>query len=295
MGSGYLTAADWHGYSTRKIIGKRTEEIYSASHMNDALDPSKIKIRESRDSADHPSSTPIIIGLDVTGSMSPVLDHVAREGLKELITGIYDRKPITDPHVMCMGIGDVAAGDEAPLQVTQFEADIRVMEQSNQIWLEQGGGGNSYESYILPWYFAVHKTSIDSLVKRDKKGYLITIGDEGPTPNLTASQLERVFGVGQHKTITAKDLLEEVSKSYHVFHFMIEQGSFFHGNTKSVTKQWVDLLGQRARLLSDYSKLAQVIISTIQLSEGLDMDTILQSWDKETSDVVSHSVINFRS
>lgn len=35
-----------------------------------------------------------------------------------------------------MGIGDCAANDRAPLQVTQFESDIRQAEALQKIWLE---------------------------------------------------------------------------------------------------------------------------------------------------------------
>ena len=77
-----------------------------------------------------------------------------------MVEEILARKPVSDPHILCMGIGDVLC-DQAPLQVTQFEADIRIAEQLEKLWLEKGGGGNSCESYNLPWYFAAMHTAID--------------------------------------------------------------------------------------------------------------------------------------
>jgi hypothetical protein len=95
--------------------------------MKAALNPAKIKMRESRDSDDNLPSTPIIVGIDVTGSMGVLAETLVKRGLKPLFEEILDRKPVTDPHVMAMAIGD-AWCDRAPLQVTQFEADISVAE-----------------------------------------------------------------------------------------------------------------------------------------------------------------------
>ena len=162
MGTGRWSERDWSNYSQRNIKGReRVEDIYRARRINPNLDPHGIKVRESCDSYDNPNSTPIIIGLDVTGSMGFILDNMAREGLRDLATDIYNKKPISDPHLMFMGIGDVKY-DRAPLHVTQFEADIRIAEQLTQIYLEKGGGGNSCESYTLPWWFAAMHTKTDN-------------------------------------------------------------------------------------------------------------------------------------
>ena len=150
-------------------------------------------MRESRDSKDNPKSTPVIVALDVTGSMGMLADVIAREGLGVLFNAILDLKPISDPHVMFMGVGD-ANCDSAPLQVSQFEADNRIVEQLTQLFIEHGGGGNNFESYNLPWYFGARHTEHDSLIKRGKRGYLFTVGDEEAPEALTVAQIEEVIG-----------------------------------------------------------------------------------------------------
>jgi hypothetical protein len=192
MGSGTFDAGAYRAYSA-STVGKKTEEIYSSRNMDKTLDPKGVKVRESRDSADNPNSTPLIVGIDVTGSMGMIADVIARKGLGTLFEGILDRKPISDPHVMFMGIGD-ANYDRAPLQVSQFEADMRVVEQLALIYLEHGGGGNQFESYNLPWYFAAQHTVHDSLIKRGKRGYLFTIGDEEAPKALTKDQIKKFIG-----------------------------------------------------------------------------------------------------
>src|SRR5687767_31569 len=139
MGSGSFDPGAYRAY-TKTTSGKSTDEIYSSRSIHANLNPKGVKVRESRDSADNPQSTPIIVAIDVTGSMGIIADVLAREGLGTLFKEILDRKPITDPHLMFMAVGD-ANCDSAPLQVSQFEADNRIVEQLTQIFLEHGGGG----------------------------------------------------------------------------------------------------------------------------------------------------------
>jgi hypothetical protein len=291
MGEGRWTPEAWEGYTTvNNHATKSTHEIYAARNIHPDLNPLNVKFRESRDSVLNPLSNAIIVSLDVTGSMQSVLDSMARKGLNQLLTKIYDFKPVTDPHVMCMGIGDVEAGDEAPLQVTQFEADIRLAEQLENIWLEGGGGGNQFESYSLAWYFAAHHTSIDCFEKRGKKGYLFTIGDEEPTPRLRRQDIKSVFGDDIEADINMQDLLTLVTRKYEVFHLMVEEGSHYRHSPDKTRNAWTEILGQRALRLSDHKMLSEVIVSAIRVNEGEAADAVTKSWDKSTSLVVSKAI-----
>lgn len=292
MGSGRWSADDWAAYSSAHIRGKRSvDDIYTSRSLARELDPRGVAVRESCDSADNPQSTALIVALDVTGSMSKVLDAMARTGLPTLAEEIYARQPITDPHIMFMGIGDVEVGDTAPLQVTQFEADIRIAEQLTKIYLERGGGNNPYESYGLAWYFAALHTRIDCFRKRGKKGYLFTVGDEEPTPYLRAEHIERVLGYRpQADAFSAEQLLTMVSRQYEVFHVMVEEGSYFRAHGDRVVRKWTDLLGQRALRLSDHTRLAEVIVSALQVAEGGRADEVIASWDRSTGLVVAGAI-----
>jgi hypothetical protein len=292
MGSGRWEPKEWGAYSSTHIHSRGTvDEIYTSKSIVNELDPKGVKIRESCDSVDNPNSTAVIVALDVTGSMSQVLDSMAREGLKTLAEEIYNRKPITDPHLMFMGIGDVEMGDRSPLQVTQFEADIRIAEQLTKLHLERGGGGNHYESYALAWYFAGLHTRVDCFEKRAKKGFLFTVGDEEPTPYLKAHDIEKVMGYRPEKDLTSKELLTMASKYYEVYHLMVEEGSNFSGRgADKIVNEWTDLLGQRAIRLSDHKKMGEVIVSILQLEAGIDKATITSSWDGSTGIVVSRAL-----
>ena len=55
--------------------------------------------------------------------------------LNTLLTEIYEKNPVEDPQVMFVAFGDTTC-DRHPLQVTQFESDIRIAEQLNDIYFE---------------------------------------------------------------------------------------------------------------------------------------------------------------
>ncbi len=179
--------------------------------------------------------------------------------------------------------------DRAPLQVTQFEADIRIARQLEKLWLEKGGGGNSCESYNLPWYFAALHTSIDCFEKRGKKGYLFTVGDEEPPLDLPAAAIARFLGDRPQRDFSSRELLTMVSRMYHVFHVIVEEGSHARHDPHGVRSRWVDLLGQRVIGLSDHTRLAEVIVSAIEVNEGRDRDKVVKSWSKQTALVVQRA------
>lgn len=288
MGSSRWSADDWTSYSST-TKAKTTDKIFTSRSLKDSLNPYGVAIRESRDSDINPQSNAIIVGLDVTGSMGMISDALAREGLGVMVEEILKRKPVSDPHIMCMGIGD-AYHDSAPLQATQFEADITIAKQLEEIWLEKGGGGNHFESYNLPWYFAAMHTSIDCFEKRNKKGYLFTIGDEEAPQKVLRSQIEKIFGDTVQTDYETEQLLNMVSKMYNVYHIVVEEGSHARSHLPEVMSSWTALLGQRVLRLSDYKKLAEVVVSAIEVNEGKDVDSVVKSWSGSTSVVVSRAL-----
>lgn len=288
MGNARWSPDDWASYTTT-TKGKDRATVFTSRSLPSELDPRNIELRESVDSQSNPTSTPVIVALDVTGSMGAIPHELIQGNLGTLMEELLARKPVPDPHLMFMGVGDVVY-DTAPLQATQFEADVRIAEQLRQIFLEGGGGGNNCESYQLPWYFAATRTAIDSMAKRGKKGYLFTLGDEPPPEVLTAEQVQQVFGSKAERDYTSEELLAMAERNYHVFHIIIEQGHHYRHSGNEVRRKWTDLLGQRAIGLSDYTRLAEVIVATIQANEGADHASVIKSWSGDTSLVVAHAI-----
>lgn len=292
MGYSRWNAADYTSYSST-LSTKSTAQIFTSNQINEALDPRHITVRESRDSVQNPNATPIIIASDVTGSMGMISDHIIRSGLGTLVQEIIDRQPVQDPQICCMAIGDIFY-DRAPLQVTQFEPDVGITTQLEQMFLEGGGGGNRSESYQLPWYFATFHTSTDHYELRGEKGYLFTIGDEEVPPTLEKAQLARI-GITVQQDYTTEELYKMVSEKYHTFHIIVEQGSHMRHRPHEVRSSWKELMGDHAIQLRDYTKLSEVVVSVIQINEGADRHAVIDSWDAATQPVVAHAVNGIQS
>lgn len=223
MGGGAWTTTAYASYmkSTRGIDDvshlnySNVNQFYTSHSIDPALDPKGVKIRECRDSEEHPNTIPVILALDVTGSMGSACAAVARQ-LDKIITGLY--ADVKDVEFMVMGIGDFAY-DQAPLQVSQFESDVRICDQLGKIWFERGGGGNSFESYTAAWYFALHHTDLDCW-KRGKKGIIITMGDEPLNPYLPGRKFNHVFGY-ESQDIDTVELYSQVTEKFDIYHIII--------------------------------------------------------------------------
>jgi hypothetical protein len=125
--------------------------------IHESMDPKTIKLREARDSAEHPNVFPVILGLDLTGSMGSIPVYLIREGLPHIM-GKLIQKGFNDASLLFVGVGD-HENDDAPLQVGQFESgDDELDTWLTRTWVEGGGGGNAGESYLLAWYFAAKPT-----------------------------------------------------------------------------------------------------------------------------------------
>jgi len=293
MGMGRWNSGAWDNYAASNVAGKSQAQVFTSRNMKPNYDPREITVRESRDSADNPKSTPIILASDVTGSMGMIAHNLMKDGLNTLAKEIYDRKPVTDPHIMVMAIGD-AKSDSAPAQATQFEADISLADQVRELWIEGNGGGNGGESYSLAHYFAATKTVTDSWEKRRKKGYLFTIGDEPIHDGLTKGEIAKIFGHDPQSNLSAQDCVEMAMKTYEVFHIVLKNEGYASSSNglPEVLRRWKEILPQRVILLDDYTKLAEVVVSTIQVIEGANKAAVAKSWSGSTAVTVANAIEN---
>ena len=235
---------------------KTREEVFSQRHIDEQMNPKGVKIREARDSEEHPESFPIIIALDETGSMGHIPELIIKKILPDIMESIMNAG-VKDPQVMFMGIGDCCFWEEAPLQIGQFESSDELMEKwLTKVYLEHKGGGNGTESYPLAWYFASRHIVTDAWEKRQQKGVLITIGDESCQKILLKEQLDKYVGDYPEADVPASELLERVREKWNVFHIHCNGGSYRASETN-----WEKLLGSNLVVSVD--------------SEGMDIKDII--------------------
>src|SRR5262249_54903386 len=148
------------------------QTLFKQQECHPLMSPKGVRLRESRDSQEHPHSLPIVFALDVTGSMGHIPRTLATEQLPHFMKLLTDCK-VPDPQLLFMAVGD-ATSDRAPLQVGQFESTAELMDKwLTWMYLEGGGGGSGEESYELALYFLAQHTETDSWVKRKKRAYLM--------------------------------------------------------------------------------------------------------------------------
>lgn len=278
MGYGSYSAADWQKLkNSRKLSnGQSVGEVFKSTECNPKMNPKFIGTRECFDSEEHPNTTPIVVGLDVTASMGYLAVELATGALNELITKLYSTGAVEDPALMCAAYGDFQ--DKSPLQVTQFESDIRIAEQLLELYFENGGSGEVVPTCL--WEFLARHTNIDAIRKRKQKGFLFTIGDNAEIRSgAVGATVERVIGDALPGEVTREGLLREVEESFHVFHIMIG-----HEN-----KENAELLPGHCMVLDRESTacLPEIIISTIQLQKGEAREDVLSRWDELNRPVIS--------
>lgn len=213
------------------------EEVFSQREMNPEMDI-KGKKRECRESEEHPNAFPIIIALDVTGSMGIVPQRLITGGFPEIMKRIMDNG-VKDPQVCFLGIGDHYC-DEAPLQVGQFESSDELLEKwLKMIYLEGHGGGNNGESYGLAHFFAANCVEADAF-KHGRKGVLITIGDEPCHLHYSKKAIENLFGISLEADVLVSDVIKQCKESWNIYHINLNDWS---GQNRRVKDCWVNLLG----------------------------------------------------
>lgn len=269
MGSGSWTSDSFKSYASRKsykltdsdtvdLRGLHLQDMYDSVRLPEELNPKNV-VRECCDSEEHPNTIPVILALDVTGSMGAAAMQVASK-LNEIMTKLY--KTITDIEFCVMGIGDLAY-DQAPIQISQFESDIRIAESLDKVYFERGGGGNCFESYTAAWYMGLHHCKLDCW-KRGKKGIIITLGDEELNPYLPKTGLSRATDDPLQADIETPELYEEVSKKYDVYHIFVEHSHNYYKSEAEET--FVPVIGKEHYKSCGLNSIADAIIQFINKS-----------------------------
>jgi hypothetical protein len=254
--------ADSLGYTTNSVDNIFTQN--KKREIHEGMNPNGVIFRESCDSVEHPLTVPIQLYLDVTGSMGQIPHEMIKSGLPTLM-GTLIQNGVKDAALMFGAIGDHET-DYYPLQIGQFESgDAELDMWLTRTYLEGNGGGNAGESYLLAWYFSANHVKTDAFNKRNKKGFVFTIGDEPCLRNLPLSSIKEIMGnsaIGQ-SNYTMEELLSMSQEKNHVYHIHVNH------NGRTCDSRWKELLGANLIEISDHRTVSKVIADII-LSKNID-------------------------
>lgn len=264
------TGTDTFAYSSSTLRRRREEW-----KVHETLDPKRTNnngpfagqiTREAADSTEHPTTVPIVVFLDETGSMRTV-PRIVQEHLSKLLGNLQQVNGVDHPQILFGAVGDVKS-DRVPLQIGQFESDNRMDEHLSNIVLEgNGGGGDTCESYDLALYFLARHTHIDSFDKRGQKGYAFIIGDEYPRDEVDPAAVNEVIGDGLQGTISIEDIVAEVQQKWELF-LLSPTNTSRHSDT-DIRARWEGLLGKdHVITLDNPADIADVIGTEVGVREA---------------------------
>lgn len=285
MGGGSWTTTAFANYSTSagrdydtttgRLKGSySSQQMYKQKYLNEKLNPKNV-LRECCDSTEHPCTIPVILALDVTGSMGEAAVEVAKD-INVVMTRLFAE--VKDIEFMIMGIGDLSY-DIAPIQISQFESDIRIAEQMDQVYFEYGGGGNRYESYTSAWYMGSRHTKLDCL-NRGRRGIIITLGDEQLNPYLPKAALVEATGDKLQGDVETKDLYAEASEKFDIYHIDVDHRPYRDTMIDESWKKYLDDNHYRSvNLNSVTDTIVEMILNAIGHVEDspIAVDTTVQT------------------
>lgn len=178
------------------------------------------------------STNPLIIAVDVTGSMA----HWPFE--------IFDRLPLLyntlaqyrpDLEICFAAIGD-AAYDRWPLQVTPFAGGFDLEQLLNSLYGE-GGGGDAPESYGLFAHWV--NTHVEIRNDLEEAPFMIVFGDITMHPTVPGKQIATYLGDKNGQDVDAIAAWQQVSKKWNTWFLRRPTGKI----GDEVDQQWSKAIG----------------------------------------------------
>lgn len=179
------------------------------------------------------SKNPLIIAIDVTGSMASWPFE------------IFDRLPLLyntlsqyrdDLEICFAAIGDTKV-DRWPLQVTSFANGFDLEQQLGSLYGE-GGGGDAAESYgIFAHWVNTHIT----IPNAEEKPFLIVFGDIYMHETTSASEINHFLGDRLTHDVNSLQAWKQVSQKWNTWFLRRPTGE----RGDKVDQQWGDAIGEQ--------------------------------------------------
>lgn len=260
MGGGSYSDSDYESIvSTRLLSEKSGQSSFTSVGLHPTMNICG-KIREARVSEDHPRITPVVIGLDETGSMLSLPKELATGGLRKMMSYLMSLG-IDGPQIMNCAFGDALCHERAPIQVGQFESTASAMDNNLvSIYLEGGGGPNRGESADLLLYYIGHRTELDIVGGAKPVAFIIT--DEPTFSTLPAEVIRLHLGVSVSKDVPIRETLDKVLSRYELV--VLSPGN--PSPRKDAESFWRPLIGANYIVFQNPTQACQLMAVIVALN-----------------------------
>ena len=207
------------------------------------------------------SVDPIVIGIDVTGSM---IDWPGE---------IFDRLPLLyqtlakyrpNAEFSFCAIGD-ATSDRFSLQVNDFSKDINELEKAvKALGAEGGGGGQITESYELFGYYMLNHCKTPNATSP----FLLIFGDETFYNKVNPDQVKHYVGDDMQSPLSSKEMWRNLMQRFELFYLQKPYGRGDAIITSDVKGKWSKTIG-RQRVID---------IPSMDRSVDIGMGLIAKQW-----------------
>ncbi len=238
--------SDWHGrtnynYSSENApyldelaaeSSSRGERTYSRRTSPDVIVKTKDKTIKTE------SENPIVVGIDVTGSMS------------RWPAEIFDRLPLMyqtlsqyrqDVEISFGAIGD-AYSDRYPLQANDFGHGIVLEDHVNALCPEGGGGGQVSETYELFAYFMLEKCKMSNA----QSPFMFIFGDEKFYNEVNPAQVEHYIGDNLENPMASGKVWQKLIEKFNLYFLQKPYGSGHDRRmTAEIKQHWANAIGEQ--------------------------------------------------
>jgi hypothetical protein len=260
-----------HQAITKARASMSAAQVFTQSGVHPKMNPRGVRMRECRDSAEHPDSLAVCFALDTSGSMGAIPDLLARRELPNFMKTLMD-SGVAHPQVLFMAFVD-ASCDQTPLQVGQFESTAELMDKWLTLTTLAGNEGCAYsgplrggESYELALFFAARHTAVDGWEKRQRKGYLFMTGDEEAYPAVPRETVTKVLGYDPQVDVPLPAVMTELRAKWNPFFIIPDQGR------RAVEPFWREHFGDNTICLEGAVDTCTASALLVALSEGVVRD-----------------------
>ncbi|MBM3153256.1 MAG: hypothetical protein FJZ96_13810 [Chloroflexi bacterium] len=250
-----------------KAAGPRTYQGRSGP-IEKVIDPQK-RIRST-------SANPLIVAIDVTGSMASWPFEIF-DRLPLLFNTLSQYRP--DLEICFAAIGD-AAVDRWPLQVTTFASGFDLEQLLGSLFGE-GAGGDAPESYGLFAHWVNTHVEIENAADMP---FLIVFGDVHMHPSIPRAQVMKYLGDDPQADVDAIDEWRKLTKRWNTWFLRRPSGK----RGDQVDQQWAEAIGeQKIFRIEDEQRAVDYAMGLIARSWGNFSDFRENMLARQSEDKVS--------